>query len=103
MSNNYKTCDGWYPIFNTLYLTFGISIITIIIILLLILLLIQSANIKFFRHVFFILIYINLLLLPFILTYIHINNIKYKCHQNKKIVLDNILFNNNINNKYLKK
>lgn len=104
MSNNYNTCDGWYSIFNTLYLTFGISIISIIITLLFILLLIQLADIKFFRHLFFILIYINILILPFILTYKHINNIKYKCHQNKTIVLDNILFNNNnINNKYLKK
>ncbi len=90
MSKNYNTCDGIYTIFNTLYLTIGISIIVISITILLILLLIAVADIAFFRHFVFILIYFNLLVMPFILTHLHIKNIKYKCSNNK---IDNNITN----------
>lgn len=90
MSNNYNTCDGWYSIFNTLYLTIGISIITIVITILFILLLILACDIKFFRHLFFILIYFNLIITPFILTHLHVKNIKYNCFHKENNINNNI-------------
>lgn len=85
MSNNYNTCDGWYSIFNTLYLTVGISIIVLILTIFLIFLLILASDIVIFRQLFFILIYFNLFITPFILTHIHISNIKYKCSKKNNI------------------
>lgn len=92
MLKKYNTCDGIYTIFNTIYLTFGISIIITIITILLLLLLTISSDIMFFRHLFFILIYCNILFMPFILTYLHINKIKYKCSNNS----NNNIFNNKL-------
>lgn len=86
--NKYKTCDTWNPIFNTLYIYFGIPILVIIIIVFLIFIiiiinkLVNPSN-DLFDLINTPLISISLLcmsIIPILLTYKHIVSIKKTCY-----------------------
>jgi len=89
INQEYKKCDSWSPISNTLYLYFGIPmLVTMILIMVLVIIycisyiINKNTNIDdMFNNRITSFVFLLISLIPIYLTYKHVTNIKKECYQ----------------------